>query len=243
MKVLIACEYSAIVRSAFMRKGHNAWSCDIEDTDVPGQHIKGDVLTVINDGWDLIIAHPPCTYLAKAGLHLLNGNPERQQKQRNAIEFVKAIYNANAPYIAIENPIGALTDKWQRPAQIVYPWYWGEPYGKDICFWLKNLAPLKYDYSIQKPARLKSVSNHVNSRMSQEQKRKIKSRFFHSVAEQMAEQWGNLPSIVPSSSVDSPQDVPGTSGGLCRPPDVRSMSPVCPLNVPGNYKKINYANK
>lgn len=214
MKVLVACEYSAIVRSAFMRKGHNAWSCDILETDVPGQHIKGDVLNVINQGWDLIIAHPPCTFLAKAGLHKLINNPERQQKQKEAIEFVKAIYNSNATYVAIENPMGALTEVWQRPTQIVYPWYFGEPYSKDICLWLKNLPPLKYDYSIEKPAKLKNVKNHVNSRMSQELKAKIKSRFFHSVAEAMAEQWSNLPLI---SSVKSPELVTGLSPGC--PPD------------------------
>ena len=227
MKVLIACEYSAIVRGAFMRKGHNAWSCDTEETDVPGQHIKGDVMEIINDGWDLVIAHPPCTFLAKAGLHKLINDPERQENQRKAIEFVKAIYNCNAPYVAIENPIGALTESWQRPTQIVYPWYWGEPYGKDICLWLKNLPTLKYNYNIKKPEKLKSVSNHVNSRMTQAQKSKIKSRFFHSVAEAMADQWSNLPSIVTGISGARPELVPGPSPGklFCRPQVVTRLSP------------------
>lgn len=233
MKVLVACEYSAIVRSAFMRKGHNAWSCDVLDTDVPGQHIKGDVLNVLNDGWDLIIAHPPCTFLAKAGLHKLIGNAERKKNQKDAVEFVKAIYGSNSTYIAIENPMGALTELWQRPTQIVYPWYFGEPYSKDICLWLKNLPPLKWDYTIEKPVKLKNVKNHVNSRMSQEQKSKIKSRFFHSVAEAMAEQWTGLP------LVNSHQVVTGSS--LVCPPDfcpsiVGRTSAGCPQLVPDKFR-------
>lgn len=199
LKVLIACEYSAIVRGAFMRKGHDAWSADIIDTDVQGNHLKMDALEAINlTNWDLVIAHPPCTYLAKAGLHKLINNEERQKEQDKAVQFVKDIYNSNVPYIAIENPMGALTKLFRRPSQIVYPYYWGEPYSKDICLWLKNLPPLKYDYSIKKPDKLKKVANHVNSRMTTEQKRKIKSRFFLSVAEAMAEQWSNIDEIVKS---------------------------------------------
>jgi len=230
-----------------MRKGHDAWSCDLIDTDVPGKHIIGDAIEAINTHkWDLVIAHPPCTYLAKAGLHKLINNPERQKEQKKAIEFVKAIYNSDVPYIAIENPIGALTEKWQRPTQIVYPWYWGEPYGKDICLWLKNLPPLKYDYNIPKPQKLKSVSNHVNSRMSLEQKRKIKSRFFHSVAEAMAEQWSNLPMtinppVVPPLSIDPPQLVPRSSPGRNEIFSSQT-SGACHRHVPGLSLECNCAD-
>lgn len=214
-----------------MRKGHDAWSCDLVDTEMPGQHIIADAIEVIySTKWDLVIAHPPCTYFAKAGLHYLKDNPERQRKQKLSLEFVKAIFNSPAPYIAIENPMGSLHHLWQRPSQLVYPWYWGDPYDKDICLWLKNLPPLRWDYSIQEPAKLKSVKNHVNGRMTQEQKAKIKSRFFNGISEAMADQWGSLPVLhVPGLSGALPPDVTGTS--LDRRPVVPGSSQALPLDV------------
>lgn len=205
MDVLVACEYSGVVSNAFRLMGHNAWSCDIVPGKSPDHHIVGDALEVINSQkWDLVIAHPPCTYVAKAGLHHLINNPERQLQQKASIQFIKNIFNSSVSRVALENPIGALTKLWCAPTQIVYPWYWQEPYGKEICLWLKNLPPLHYDRSIIKPKKLKSVMNHVNSRMSQAEKTRIKSKFFHNVAMAMAEQWGNLspgrPLLVPRSS-------------------------------------------
>lgn len=187
MKVLVACEYSAIVRDAFEFKGHDATSCDILPCERPyGKHYQGNVLDIINDGWDLIIAHPPCTFLCNAGLIWLKTETERKQKQLEAIEFVKTILSADCKRICIENPTGVLHVSIGKPSQRVEPWHFGSPYAKDICLWLKNLPLLKQTH-FEKGN--KKVKNHTNGRMTQEEKSKIKSRFFPEVAMAMAEQW------------------------------------------------------
>lgn len=186
MKILIACEYSGIVSSAFRSLGHAVTSCDLLPSECSGQHYQGNVFDIINDGWDMMIAHPPCTYLCRAQIFRLQRESGRQAKSDDAIEFVRRLYDSNVPRIAIENPIGLLSTKWKKPSQIVFPWFFGDPYRKDICLWLKNLPPLiASGYSTKR----KSVCNHVNSRMSQEQKSKIKSKFFPGVAAAMAQQW------------------------------------------------------
>lgn len=190
MKVLIACEYSGIVRSAFERHGHYAMSADFEDTDLPGNHYKGDVFDIINDGWDLMVAHPPCTYLCKAQIHRLKDDELRKSKSIEAIEFVKKLLWSNIPRVAIENPVGLLSNSIKLHDQLIYPYQFGDPYRKDICLWLKNLPPLKIPPVSHWSTDRKSVSNHVNSRMTQSQKSKIKSRFFYHTADAMAIQWG-----------------------------------------------------
>jgi len=187
MEILIACEYSGIVKTAFTSPGHNTFSVDVVPSSVPHNHIIGDAIEIIySKKWDLIIAHPPCTYLCKAQLWRCNKSPDRMLKQRDAIAFFKKIYNSNCSQVAIENPIGVLTKAFRPPNQIIFPWYFGDIHSKEICLWLKGLPPLiSTCYNTKRiPA-----ANHVNSRMTQEEKSKIKSKFFPLVAQAMANQW------------------------------------------------------
>lgn len=152
MKVLVACEYSGIVRDAFIRHGHNAISCDILQTESPGPHYCGDVRDLLNEYWDLLIAHPPCTYLTVSAARWLLDQPQlksgvlvgaaRRQAQKEAAEFFMLFANAKVKRIAIENPIGAMSSLYKKPEQIIQPWQFGHGETKAICLWLKNLAPL-----------------------------------------------------------------------------------------------------
>ena len=145
MKVLVACEYSGIVREAFALKGHNAWSCDLLPTDQPSdKHIKGDVLEIINDKWDLIIAHPPCTHLSVSGAARW-AEKVADGRQQAAIKFVKYIWNANCPFIAVENPVGALStrSKLGKASQYIQPYEFGHAEQKRTGLWLKGLPKLQ----------------------------------------------------------------------------------------------------
>ena len=189
LKILIACEYSGIVSQAFAAKGHKTLSVDLLPAEHSLPHFQGsvfDVPGIMSPGtFDLMIAHPPCTYLCRAQAHLLV-SPDRMQKHYEAIDFVRRLIELPIDMIAIENPIGYLSKAIRPPEQIIYPWQFGDPYRKDVCLWLKNLPPLLHtEYSSGR----KSMSNHVNSRMSQALKSKIKSRFFKGIAVAMANQW------------------------------------------------------
>lgn len=190
MKILIACEYSGIVRSAFEQRGHDVTSCDFLDTELPGKHYKGDVLDILNDGWEMMIAFPPCTYLLCAQVHLLKKDIIRNQKSLEALEFFKTLLWSKIPKIAIENPRGLIGTHIKKPDQIIHPYMFGDPYQKNICLWLKNLLPLQIPPKSQWSMERKKVANHVNGRMTNAEKSKIKSRFFHRTAHAMAEQWG-----------------------------------------------------
>lgn len=143
MRVLVACEFSGIVREAFKAKGHDAWSCDLLPTEIPGQHIQGDVLETINDGWDMMIAHPPCTYLAVSGLHWNKKIPGRADKTNDALFFVRLLLGAKIQRIALENPISCISRYIRKPDQIIQPFDFGHPESKATCLWLKNLPLLK----------------------------------------------------------------------------------------------------
>lgn len=146
MKVLIACEFSGIVREAFKKRGHDAWSCDLLDTEIPGQHIKGDVLEILHDGWDLMIAHPPCTYLANSGVHLLSKQPDRWKKMIEGAIFFRAMLCADIPKICVENPVMhkyALEHIGKKHTQTIQPYEFGHDASKRTCLWLKGLPPLK----------------------------------------------------------------------------------------------------
>jgi len=188
MKILIACEYSNIVASAFRAKGHSVLSCDIIANDFPSRdHLQDDVFNVLkNYTFDMMIAFPPCTYLCKAQIPLLHNSPGRIMEMCKAVGFVKQLYAADIPLIAIENPIGVLSSVWKKPSQITSPAYFGNQHHKDVCLWLKGLPPL-IDTCIN--ARHQPVRNHVNSRMTQQQKSHIKSKFFPELAAAMASQW------------------------------------------------------
>lgn len=147
LKVLIGCEYSGAVRDAFTALGHDATSCDLLPTDKPGKHYQGNVFDIINDGWDLAIFHPPCTYLCSSWLHWNGRTPGRKEKTDEAIEFVKKLMAAPIAKIAIENPIGILSKAIRKPEQIIQPWQFGHAESKATCLWLKGLPilqPTKY---------------------------------------------------------------------------------------------------
>jgi hypothetical protein len=193
MRVLVACEESQIVTMAFRGYGHEAYSCDLYECSGghPEWHYKCDIRELLPGSWDLIIAHPPCTFLCKAQLWRCVPGTKRYQHKEEAINFVKFIYNQPCPLIAIENPIGCLSREWRKWDQLIYPWQFGDPYRKDICLWLKGLHKLKLG---EESSGRKSVSNNVNGRMSQAVKSRIKSKFFPGIAAAMAEQWGNIES-------------------------------------------------
>jgi hypothetical protein len=199
MKVLVACEFSGIVRDAFAACGHDAWSCDLLPSELPGQHIQGDVLSILADRrWDLMIAHPPCTYLSRAGARWWS-SPERQRKQGEALAFVFALRDAPIPHIAIENPIGALNRLWRYPDQTIQPWQFGHPFSKATCLWLKNLPPLlPTEAPFENPTALLPSNVGKGRRMGGKFQRgvvhsaKDASRTFPGIAAAMADQWGAL---------------------------------------------------
>lgn len=143
MKVLVACEYSGTVRNAFLQLGHDAMSCDLLPTDVPGPHYQGDVRDILYDGWDLLIAHPPCQYLCSSGLHWNKRRPERAALTEQALDFVRLLLDAPIKHIALENSVGCISTRIRPPDQTIQPWMFGEDASKATCLWLKNLPPLR----------------------------------------------------------------------------------------------------
>src|SRR6266705_3630601 len=148
MRVLVACEFSGIVRDAFSKRGHEAWSCDLLPSERDGRHIQDDVLLHLEDGWDLMIAHPPCTYLASSGLHWNKRVAGRDEKTHEAMLFVLNLIGEGfiahgIPKIALENPVGCISSKYRKPDQTIQPWQFGHPESKKTCLWLKGLPPLK----------------------------------------------------------------------------------------------------
>jgi hypothetical protein len=192
MKVLIACEFSGIVREAFKRHGHNAWSCDLLPTEIPGNHIQDDVLKHLDDGWDLMIAHPPCTYLAVSGARWWHTNDARSNELRIhcqdiAVKFFLDLYNADRiANIAIENPIGIMSTRYRKPDQIIQPYQFGHPETKATCLWLNNLPKLQ-PTNIVLP-----LFHSVHREPPSPERWKNRSRTFTGIAEAMANQWGNL---------------------------------------------------
>ena len=143
MKILIACEFSGIVRDAFLKRGHDAWSCDLLPSEKPGPHIQGDVLSVIDQSWDLLIGFPSCQFLCSSGIHWNYKNADRWQKTHAAVEFAETLMSARINHIAIENPIGVLSTQIRKPDQIIQPYQFGHDASKKTCLWLKNLPTLK----------------------------------------------------------------------------------------------------
>ncbi len=189
MRVLIACEFSGVVRDEFIKKGHDALSCDLEDTEKPGPHYKGNVLDIINRDWDLMIAHPPCTYLSSSGMHWTTRGLRDPKLTEEALSFVNILLNSNINKIALENPVGVISSKIRKPDQIIQPWMFGEDASKKTCLWLKNLSPLvptniliKDRYSNQTPSGQNNLSPSKN-------RAKLRSITYAGIAKAMAEQW------------------------------------------------------
>ena len=192
MRVLVACEFSGTVRDAFAARGHDAWSCDLLPTESPGNHIQGDVLKVINEGWDLMIAHPPCTYLSNAGAkHLYKGSqlqPARMQLGLKAKELFMAILNADIPKICVENPIPSTVFMLPKYDQVIQPYYFGEPFQKKTCLWLKGLPPLMSTAVCETAQSSRIAGNWFNKGGKDRQRNRAKT--FPGIANAMAEQWG-----------------------------------------------------
>ena len=192
MKVLIACEYSGTVRDAFIAKGHDALSCDILPTDQPGPHYQGDVLDIIDDGWDLMIAHPPCTYLSNAGARFLYPksilNQDRLELGLTAKEFFMTLYNSNIPKICIENPIPSKIFDLPAYTQIIQPYEHGHPVQKRTCLWLKGLPKITPTNIVNERQSSKIAGNWFNKGGKDRQKNRAKT--FDGIAQAMVEQWG-----------------------------------------------------
>lgn len=196
LKVLVACEFSGRVREAFRKRGHDAWSCDLLPSEIPGKHIQDDVLKHL-DGWDLMIAHPPCTYLAVSGARWFK---ERQKEQEEALEFVRKLMDAPIEKIAIENPVSVISTRIRKPDQIIQPWMFGDSYTKRTCLWLKNLPLLVPTKIVDKGEQIVYSSGRKMPKwcadmwkLKPEIRAKERSRTFPGIAEAMAEQWGGDP--------------------------------------------------
>jgi hypothetical protein len=141
MRVLVACECSGAVRDAFLALGHDAISCDLLPSETPGSHVQGDVTPMLGDPWDLVIAHPPCTFLSYAATKYWN-RPGRAEKREAALSFFVACYNANAPRVCVENPVGYPNTVFRKPDQVIQPFHYGDRQRKQTCLWLRGLLPL-----------------------------------------------------------------------------------------------------
>lgn len=190
MKVLIACEYSGRVREAFRRRGHDAWSCDLlESEDGSPHHIRGDALEVVDRGWDLMVAHPPCTHLAVSGARHFE-EKRKDGRQQDAVEFFLELARAPIPRIAIENPVCIMSSLWREPDQTIQPWMFGHGETKATCLWLKGLPPLI-------PTKIVSGRHpRVHLMPPGPDRWKERSRTYEGIAEAMAQQWGGYTDLV-----------------------------------------------
>lgn len=183
MKVLVACEFSGRVREAFAKRGHNAWSCDLLPTEIPGKHYQGYLEDYIGAGneWDMIIAHPPCTHLAVSGARWFK---DKKKEQDYAIAFFMMIANRQCEKICIENPISIMSTEWRKPDQIIQPWQFGHGETKATCLWLKGL-PLLQSTNI-----VEGREQRVHKLPPSPDRWKERSRTYQGIADAMAEQWG-----------------------------------------------------
>lgn len=182
MKILVACEFSGIVREAFRKRGHDAWSCDLLPAEDGSEfHIQGDCIQALEDRWDLMIAHPPCTHLAVSGARWFK---DKQKEQAEALDFVKLLLNAPIEKIALENPVSIISSKIRKPDQIIQPWQFGHGETKATCLWLKNLPLLKPTKIVD--GRVARVHNLPPS----PDRWKLRSITYQGIADAMAEQWG-----------------------------------------------------
>ena len=182
-RILVACEYSGAVRNAFASHGWDAWSCDLLPSETPGNHFQRDVREVLDDGWDLMIAHPPCTHLAVSGARWFK---EKLIEQADALDFVRTLMSAPIPRIALENPVSIISSRIRKPDQIIQPWQFGHGETKATCLWLKNLPKLQPINIVEgREARIHKMPPGPN-------RWKERSRTFQGIAEAMATQWSAL---------------------------------------------------
>jgi len=192
MKILIACEFSGVVREAFRKRGHDAWSCDIiESEDNSKYHIHGNVLNHLDESWDMMIAHPPCTYLCNSGVSWLHKDQSRWHELDKASQFFKTLLEYNIPKICVENPIPHKYGKLPKYTQIIQPYQFGEDASKRTCLWLKNLPKLKPTNIIIKDRYANQTPSGQNKLGPSADRWKERSRTYTGIAEAMADQWGN----------------------------------------------------
>lgn len=187
MRVLVACEFSGRVRDAFIKRGHQAISCDLLPSEAPGPHLQCDVLTIINDGWDLMIAHPPCTHLAVSGARWFK---DKRAEQEAALEFIRQLLCASIPKICLENPVSIISSRIRKPDQTIQPWMFGEDAAKKTCLWLKGLPMLKATKIINKERYANQTPSGQNKIGPSADRWKERSRTYFGIAEAMATQWG-----------------------------------------------------
>ncbi len=196
MKILIACEYSGTVRDAFIAKGHNAVSCDILPTDLPGPHVQGDVTALLNQQWDMIIAHPPCTYFANSGVCWLHKDQSRWVKLDEAAKFFNLFLDHPCPKICIENPVphkyAVERIGGRKYTQTVQPYMFGHPESKRTCLWLKGLPPLLPTKDVKAEFQVlpKSQGQRLHYLPPSPERAKLRSKTFQGIADAMAAQWG-----------------------------------------------------
>ena len=184
MRVLVACEYSGVVRDAFIRHGHDAISCDLLPSDSDfGPHYQGDVFDIIHEGFDLMIAHPPCTHLAVSGARHFARKRESGEQQE-AIDFFMRLANAPIKKIAIENPVCIMSSIWRKPDQIIQPWMFGHGETKATCLWLKELPRLQPTNIVE------GRDNRIHKMPPSVDRWKLRSKTYQGIADAMAEQWG-----------------------------------------------------
>ena len=195
MRVLIACEYSGTVRDAFIERGHDAMSCDLLPTDSPGPHYCGDVFDIVGDGWDLMIAHPPCTYLSVSGMHWTTRGIRPQHLTDDALEFVRRLMDAPIGKICIENPVSIISTRIRKPDQIIQPWQFGHDASKKTCLWLKNLPLLTHTDILpggSAARRANQTASGQNKLPPTKDRWKLRSATYRGIAQAMAKQWGDL---------------------------------------------------
>lgn len=203
MRVLIGCEYSGRVRDAFLAKGHDAVSCDLLPSDSPGPHVQGDLIPLLYQPWDLVIAFPPCTYLCSSGMHWTTRGLRDPKLTEDALAFVKAIWEAPVPRIAIENPVGILSSRLQKPSQIIQPWQYGHPESKTTCLWLRGLPLLQPTNVLPLPpgGRWANQTGSGQNKLPPSKDRwKLRSLTYLGIAAAMADQWGGSKDLLVSES-------------------------------------------
>jgi len=181
MKVLVACEYSGTVRDAFIAAGHDAMSCDLLPTEKEGPHYQGNVLDILGDGWDLMVAHPPCTHLAVSGARWFK---DKVNEQAEALDFVRILLDAPVDKIALENPVSVISSKIRKPDQVIQPWQYGHGETKATCLWLKNLPKLVATNVVD------GRENRVHKMPPSPDRWKLRSTTYSGIARAMAQQWG-----------------------------------------------------
>lgn len=195
MRVLVACEYSGRVRDAFAARGHFAMSCDLLPTESPGEHYRGDVRDILGDSWDLLIAHPPCTYLCVSGIHWNYRRPERAAKTEAALEFARLFFDCDIPLKCIENPTSIISTRIRPPDQIIQPYNFGHDASKGTCLWLEGLPPLRHTRYIPprivngRPRWANQTDSGQNKLPPSKDRGKLRAETYAGVAEAMASQW------------------------------------------------------